>query len=229
MTPGAPDPHVDELLDAFIAAWHAGDAPSAAEFVAQVAPDSREELGALIAGFLELAPTIPVNPAAEERLADDPLVAKLAALESPAQEVAGAASAPRAADGSAVAWGARLAGLRAAAGLSLTQLAAAFAERFGLGADDRGRAPTVFGELEAGALPADGVSARAARALEEILGAARGALAAGGDDDSPGAALLRAPSTAPDGLADLLRHVDDALPPADDAGAAESLHDLLGA
>ncbi len=214
MTPGAPDPHVDELLDRFIAAWHAGDAPSAAEYVAQVAPESREELGALIAGFLELAPTIPVNAAAEARLADDPLVAKLTALEP---------------TGAAAAWGARLAGLRAAAGLSLTQLSAAFSERFALGADDRGRAPTVFGELEAGALPADGVSARAARALEEILGAARGALAAGGDGGPLGAALLRAPTVEPDGLADLLRNVDDALPPADDDAGSESLHDLLGA
>ncbi len=90
----------------------------------------------------------------------------------------------------------------------------------------------MFGELEAGALPADGVSARAARALEEILGAARVlSRAADGDDDALGAALLRAPGAAPDGLADLLRHVDDALPPADEQGdgGAETLHDLLGA
>lgn len=231
MTPGDPTPTVDELLDRYIADWHAGGGPSAAAYVALASAEEQAELGALIAGFLELAPTVPLTPEAAESKAADPLVARITALETAhwATASAEAQTIERVAS-DARPWGARLRSLREAAGLSLIQLAHAFSARFELGTDDASRAPTVFEELEAGALPADGVTVRAARALEQILGGTRGAL----DGGAPviGGALLRSdPSQSDDQqseLGALVRHLDEVLPP-DDDGPGETLADLLGA
>lgn len=223
MADGRPHPSVDDLFDAFIVAWHAGQAPSLDACVAQAAPSEQEELTQLIGSFLQLAPTVEVTPERAAELVDDPLVERLAALEGDWWDRREAlAAAP---------WGERLRTLRETAGVSLAALGGRFAERFGLAGDDATRAPDVLGELEAGALPGDGVAARAARALEELLGAAAGTLTSGAAP-AVGGALLR--GTLPDDaagreqLADLLREVDDALPPVDGGVAGESLRDLLG-
>lgn len=49
---------IDELLDEYVAAWHAGRAPRAAEFTRRAEPPDRDELAVLLAAFLELAPTV---------------------------------------------------------------------------------------------------------------------------------------------------------------------------
>lgn len=253
MTDGHPHPAIDTLLDEFVAAWHAGDAPSSETFVVRAAAADRDELEALIAAFLELAPT--VGPSAERtgELAADPLVARLTALEddwwdaragASAARVVGdtaaegrdaseAAPAARTADGAAPEpWGATLRALRERAGLSLAALGAAFAERFGLDAADTDHAPRVFDALERGSRPASRVAARAARALEQLLDAPRGALVAG---VAPALAdpLLRGAlpeaGTERERFTDLLREVDDALAVGETAPpAGETLRGLLG-
>ncbi|MDQ8045349.1 MAG: hypothetical protein AAGC46_11380, partial [Solirubrobacteraceae bacterium] len=203
MTDGRPQPAIDDLLDAFIAAWHAGDAPDAAAFVDRAEPADRDELEQLIAAFLELAPTVgPTEPRAAE-LAGDPLVARLSSLEDDWWD---------ARDGVAKPWGATLRGLREKAGLSIASVAASFAAQFGLGAEDAAAAPDAFEALERGTSPAAGVAARAARALEQLLDAPRGVLVAG---VAPALADPRLRGALPETAEDrdrftaLLREVDD--------------------
>ncbi len=224
MSSGASHPTVDELLDRFIAAWHAGQAPTVHDALAQAAPADRDELEQLIAGFVELAPTVPPTDEALAAAADDPLVQRLAALEDEWWEQAGAVGAS---------WGARLAALREQAGRSVGELAAGFSARFGLSAGDEARAADVLTQLERGELPSTGVAARAARALEELLGAPAGALR---DGAAPalGAPVLRGELPEADDerdqLVDLLRTVDDAVTHVspDSTAPADSLKDLLG-
>ncbi|MDO9355037.1 MAG: hypothetical protein Q7T55_15165, partial [Solirubrobacteraceae bacterium] len=82
MPDGRPHPTTDELLDAFITAWHAGEAPSATAFEARADDADRDELAGLIAGFLELAPTVQPTEARAAELAGDPLVERIVALEA---------------------------------------------------------------------------------------------------------------------------------------------------
>ncbi|MBJ7471607.1 MAG: hypothetical protein JHD16_09915 [Solirubrobacteraceae bacterium] len=241
MTDGHPHPSVDDLLDAFIAAWHGGQAPRLDAFVDRAAEADREELTQLIAAFLQLAPT--VEPTAERgiELVQDPLVHRLAGLEDAWWDAQAAGEEERAEDvlvaGEALAaveapWGERLRQLRESAGLDLAALAARFADRFGLSAGEAGKAPQALGRLEDGTLAPTGVAARAARVLEELLAAPAGALTAGAAP-ALGGALLRGalPEDADERerFADLLREVDDALPAADGQPAGETLHGLLGA
>lgn len=72
---------IDEALDEYIGAWHAGTAPSTSLYLALVGPDAVEELGALIAAFLEVAPTVAPHPQRALELKADPLVQRLAVLE----------------------------------------------------------------------------------------------------------------------------------------------------
>lgn len=223
MTSGTPDPTVDDRLDAFIAAWHAGQVPSAAAHLAAAPEEQREELGALIAAFVELAPTVAPTEEAAEARAGDPLVARLTAIEGDWWEARDPfAAAP---------WGARLRRLREAAQLTPQQVAAHLATRFTLSGDDAGRAPAVIEALEAGTLPSSGVAARAARALEQLFDAPAGVLLRGAAPPL-GSPVLRGelPGSADDRarLAELLRTVDDALGGTESARGAERLHDLLG-
>lgn len=213
MSDGFPHPSVDELLDRFIAAWHAGEAPSVDAYQGLAAEADRDELLQLLGAFLQLAPTVEPATTRGLELIDDPLVHRLARLEDQWWD----AQAP---------WGARLRVLREQAGLSLQQLGERFASHFELGGADAASAPDALGRLEAEAAQATGVTARAARALEELLGAARGSLAAGASPPL-GAVLMRGDGER-EQLADLLRHVDDALPASDDGLPSETLHGLLG-
>lgn len=76
----APADPIDELLDAFIAAWHAGRAPSPVATLAAATEDDREQLARLLAAFLELAPTVP-RADGVSRPDDDGLLDQLADLE----------------------------------------------------------------------------------------------------------------------------------------------------
>lgn len=200
-------PHrsTDELLDAFIAAWHAGEAPSADAYLAQAA-DARDELAELLGAFLQLAPSVDATPARAAELAADPLLVRIIAFEADFWDGReGTVEAP---------WGARLCALREAAGVSVAVLGERFAELFRLPATDSARAPQTLAALEAGELPSTGVAARAARALEELLSAPRGVLAAGAMP-AFGAPLLRAvmPEDADqrEQFTELLREVSDAI------------------
>lgn len=81
MTDGDAHSTVDEPLDAFIAAWHAGEAPSSVDYAGRAPAEDHDELTRLIASFLELAPTTQPSESRSRELAADPLVAKIAALE----------------------------------------------------------------------------------------------------------------------------------------------------
>jgi hypothetical protein len=95
MADGQLPPTIDELLDAFITAWHAGEVPSVDAFVARVGDDAEEqrELDVLIAAFLELAPTVQPTTARSTVLAADPLVERIAQLEADRWDAAGGADA----------------------------------------------------------------------------------------------------------------------------------------
>lgn len=242
MSDGRPQPTIDELLDEYVNAWHAGEAPSTAAFVARAPEADREEFTQILATFLELAPTVDPTPARVRELGADPLVQRLAGLEGArweALESAGAgageaAAAPSAAGEPGTTWGERLRALREAAGLSVGDLAERFAERFGLSDADAAAAPAALGSLESGGLASAGVAARAARALEELLAAPRGMLVAGAAPAVGGPLLRGVLPESPDEqarFAELLREVDDALAVerSADAGQGETLSDLLGA
>lgn len=81
MTSGAPESTVDQRLDAFMAAWHAGQGPIVAAHLEASPADQRHRLGELIAAFLELAPTVIPTPAVAASKLDEPLVARLSAIE----------------------------------------------------------------------------------------------------------------------------------------------------
>jgi hypothetical protein len=213
MNDGRPHPSVDDLLDRFIAAWHAGEAPSVDAYLSLTAEADRDELLELLGAFLQMAPTVEPTTTRGLELIEDPLVHRLARLEDEWWD----AQAP---------WGTRLQALRVQAGLSLQQLGERFASHFSLSAADASGVPDALERLEAASAPASGVTARAARALEELLGAARGSLAAGAAPPL-GAALMRSDGER-EQLADLLRHVDDALPAGDGEETGETLHGLLG-
>lgn len=255
MTDGLPHPTVDALLDAFIAAWHAGDAPSAAQFAGRAAPADQDELLELIGAFLQLAPTVEPSSARAAELEADPVLARLAGLEpawwdersageakagvatelsSVGEGAAKAGSRMTEPEADAASWGARLRVLREAAGLSVGDLAERFAARFGLGGAEASAAPAALAALETGSLPSTGVTARAARAIEELLQAPKGTLVAGAAPAFGGPVLRGALPEGDDDrarYADLFREVDEALT-ADGVSVepgAETLHGLLGA
>jgi transcriptional regulator with XRE-family HTH domain len=223
MTNDVPHRTVDERLDDYIAAWHAGAAPRAASFIDDAPVEQRDELALLIGAFLELAPSVEPTPEVRAEREHEPLVQRLVALEAQWWDAA-ARRAP---------WGERLRGLRTAAGLTHQQVGARLAAMFGLGASDAERAPGVLSELESGARSSAGVSARGARALEQLLGAAAGTLVDGVTLPLDGLALRgELPGSSDDQarLVDLLRTVDDALAGDDPASVRprDTLRDLFG-
>lgn len=228
MTDRAPQPSVDELLDRFITAWHAGEAPSLADYAELAAEADRAELVDAIGAFLQLAPTVEPTPQRALELIDDPLVHKLALLEDQWWD--------KQTSGATQAWGARLRLAREQAGLSLRELGDRFAAAFGLRGEDATNTEDALARLERGELASSGVAARAARALEDLLQAPRGALLDGAAPPVASALMRGTPLPAGEErerLAELLRDVNDALPPAGELGgddaAGETLHGLLGA
>src|SRR4051794_23243096 len=131
---------VDQLLSEFIDAWNAGERPSARAFLDRV-PEAgtRSLLAEEISHFLDVAPT---PPYAQDQLRDDPTV-RVAAL---AFERSGSA------------WPALLPRWRAAAGLTLEQLAERVLTTAGLGGGDRVKATRYVAAMERGELAAERVS-----------------------------------------------------------------------
>ncbi len=242
--PGEP---IDLLLDAFVRAWHAGEAPDPRAFVARAREAERDELEQLLAAFAEIAPTVEPSPQRAAQLAADPRIARLSAIEADwwraqgrdaeAREIEALAAALAAGEADDTGtqeapFGARLKALRETAGVTLAGLGAEFAARFGLSAGDSARAPVVLGALESGELGPAGVAARAARALEELLAAPRGTLTPG-PSPALGNVLLRAalPEDADQSeqFGELLRDVDDALRSGAPANQpSDTLQSLLG-
>lgn len=83
---------IDAHLDAFIAAWHAGQAPTVAAALEAAADADREPLAVLLTAFLELAPTVPraasetdaaavAAASALDAAAVDPLLEQIAEFE----------------------------------------------------------------------------------------------------------------------------------------------------
>lgn len=237
---------LDLLLDEFLRAWHAGEAPDAAAFVQRAADADRDELEQLLGAFAEVAPTVEPAPERAAQLTADEQVARLSAIEAgwwraqgrdaSADQIEQLAAALVGEGGGAgtdeAPWGERLRALREAAGLSLAGLAASFAAQFALSDADAARAPEVIGALESGDAPATGVAARAARALEELLRAPAGALGTGGLPPVANVLLRAAMPEDRDQreeFSQLLRDVDDALEQAAPGEApGETLRSLLG-
>lgn len=208
----------DELLDAFVVAWRAGDAPDAGEWIDRADPADQDEVADLIGGFLLVADDVEPNPTRRAQLEADPAVARLVAIADVAPHEPTPAEEP--------AWGTRLRALRERAGLELGALAERFAASFGLAAPSADRARRYLADLEDGALDARGVSSRASFRLEELLDAGAGSLTPPSTlqframrrpaPESPSAPeSLMAPAAAP-------RSRPGDVPPAD----PEALHDL---
>ena len=144
---------VDRLLQEFIAEDRAGGAADPAAFLARADADAREELAALLDGYLSRAPRRAFDGAAF--------------AASPSRGVVDALD--RSVAGSAGTWPALLPRLRDRARLRRSELVARLASA--LGASDReAKVGSYYHAMEQGTLPAAGVSDRVLEALGRIVG-----------------------------------------------------------
>lgn len=155
----------DRLLSEFIDDWNAGRRPDVRAFLRRVptGPD-RDELAEQLGHWLELAPTPLYAEPARAAIRADPVVQRVFA----------------AAGQDAGLWPQVLPELRERSGLSVAQLAARVAERFGLDAPETERAQGYLARLEAGDLEPSRVSRRLLDALSDLLGVGPGTLADAG-------------------------------------------------
>jgi hypothetical protein len=162
-------PDVENLFSDYIAEHRAGGEADPRAYLAQVEPDERKELAALIEAYLDRAPgrewdATAFAGSAAERTADQ-LAAEWAVGEGAEAELQG--------------WRDLLPALRNRARLMRRDLVARLAE--GLG--HPGETPRVaeyYHQMETGQLPADGVSDRVLGVLGEILGESAERLRAAG-------------------------------------------------
>ena len=138
----------ERILGEFIDAWKAGERPDPDAYLHRVPAPQREELAAGIDRWLLLAPTPVFTPAARAAITAEP--ALRAALQ--------AARAPES-----------LTALRARAGLSIGDLAARVAARFGLAETER--TAGYLERVERGDLDPGRLSWRLLDALADLLGA----------------------------------------------------------
>lgn len=147
---------IDHILGEFIDAWHAGQRPDIAAFVARAeGKRAREELTARLATWLEIAPTPAYDAGARAQIAQEP--ALRAALQA-----AALAEAPLPA---------RLVALRERAGLAVRDVAQRLVAVFDL--DDAARAESYLARVERAELDGGRLSRRLLDALAAILGADR--------------------------------------------------------
>lgn len=146
---------LDRWLSEFIDEWNAGRRPSVRGYLDRAADDrDRSELASLITAFLDIAP-IPHYPAS---VIDD----------ARAGRVVGAAAA--AFETTESAWPTLLPRWRAAAGLTLEQLADRVLELAGLKGGNRQRAAGFLTSMERGALDVSSMTERAMRVIAQALG-----------------------------------------------------------
>src|SRR3954469_10832686 len=160
----------DRLFDEYMAEHRTGGRADPLEFLARASSDlERDELEALIDGFLARAPRRPWDGAAfagstAERVADG--------LE-------------RALTGEAGLWPVELPRLRERAQLRRADLVARLAATLGLAGREQ-KVAAYYHEMEQGLLPARGVSDRVLDALASIVGSTRDALRSAGQAVAPG-------------------------------------------
>ena len=147
---------VEQILGEFVDAWKAGRRPDVAEYLARAPEAQRDELAALLAAWLEIAPTPAYDAPAREAIAREPVLRS--ALDA----------AVRAREPLAV----RLPTLRARAGLAVGEVARRLVAVFGLQGDEQ-RAAGYLEALERDELDATRASRRLLDALAAILGADR--------------------------------------------------------
>lgn len=159
---------VDRLLAEYVAEHRTGAAANPTEFLARVEGIERDELAALIDGYLSRAPRQRVDPAA----ARDPRAQRIVdELE-------------RSLGGRAGLWPALLPELRHRAGLKRAELVARLADRLGV-VDHEPKVATYYHQMEQGLLPARGVSSRVLAAISEIVGEPVESLRQAGEALSP--------------------------------------------
>ena len=162
---------VEQILGEFVDAWKAGRRPDVAEYLGRAPEAQRDELAALLAAWLEIAPTPAYDTPAREAIAREPVLRS--ALDAAA----------RAREPLAV----RLLTLRERAGLAVADVARRLVAVFGLQGDEQ-RAAGYLEALERDELDASRASRRLLDALAAILG-------------TEGDELVAAPSALPAGQA----------------------------
>jgi hypothetical protein len=154
---------VDRLLSEFIAEDRAGGVADPSAYLARVSGRERDELEALLDGYLARAPRRSFDRAAFEL--------------SPAQAVADALD--RSLSGSSGTWPALLPRLRDRARLRRAEVVTRLADELGAG-DREAKVAGYYHAMEQGTLPAGGVSDRVLEALGRIVGESATALRAAG-------------------------------------------------
>jgi hypothetical protein len=152
----------DMVLSDFIDAWNAGRRPSVRDYLDRVPAAERDDLADRIGTWLEVAPAPVLGDEVRATIRADPAVAR--AIAAVGDDVG--------------AWPEVLPGLRARAGLGLSQLAGRLVEHLGLGGrDEAARATAYLERMEQGSLGADRVSRRLLDALGGLLGVSGSSLA----------------------------------------------------
>ena len=137
---------IDTLTEEFRRAYTAGDHPDAAEFLARVGADDRDELGRRIRGVLVEEP--PPASAPETLL----MVQAMLRGDPPLLE------------------------LRTARGLTRDEVVSGLRHELDLDPTDEERVAVYYHELETGQLPLAGIRDRVFEAVASVLGVARSAL-----------------------------------------------------
>ena len=169
---------VESLIKQFIAEHESGGDADPRTYLTKANATEREELAALIEGYLMRAPRRRWDPQAYAR--------------SGAPEIVDALS--RSLQGSAGLWPSLLPRLRQQARLKRNELVSELAAR--LGAEpDRPKVERYYHQMEQGLLPSDGVSDRVLEALGQIVGQSKEALReAGRSFGEPTAGVVASPA-----------------------------------
>jgi hypothetical protein len=189
---------VDHLLSKFIDAWNGGERPSVRGYLELVGDDrDRTELAGQITMFLDVAPIPPYPPRSLDDARDGRIVD--AAVAAFSTEASG--------------WATLLPRWRAAAGLTLEQLADCVLESAGLVSANRQKVAGYLGSMERGAMDARTTSRHAMSAVANALGVNVGDLVLAGQSAGAAAAgpLFRSVGDDASEVGDKLAALTDAL------------------
>jgi hypothetical protein len=160
---------VERLLAEYMEERQSGGEADPVAYLERAAPKDRQELAALIDGYLARAPRQPFD---ETSFRDSRAEATVEALE-------------RSIGGAAGLWPALLPRLRARAGLRRRELVERLAVALGVG-EQRAKVERYYHEMELGLLPAGGVSSRVLEVLAKLIGSTATELRDAGADLSTG-------------------------------------------